>query len=176
MQDNMLSYDFIVEYFGKETIEDRYRYLYDKMQHYIWIREIHDTHYISEDVLHQTVMDYFADVYRIKEFHNIEHINIMKIVAYEVYWILRRKPIQIKEQESKNTNIFANEGFCTTFVAHEFLLPNETDPLDESEQEKFIKFLQHLYYSFKYRNIDKQSLETILFSFETGKIFHVTDE
>lgn len=31
MQETSLSYDEIVAYFSRETIEDRYKYLYDKM-------------------------------------------------------------------------------------------------------------------------------------------------
>lgn len=95
MQETMLSYDAIVNYFSEETIADRYKYLYDKMQDYINARGLQGSLNVCEGILHQAVMDYFADVYRLKEFHKIENINMTKIVAYEVYWILRRKPIQI---------------------------------------------------------------------------------
>lgn len=169
MQETLLSYDVIVDYFGKETIADRYKYLYDKMQEYIDDRNLQDSLVIYEDILHQAIMDYFADVYRLKKFHQIENINMTKIVAYEVYWILRRKPIQIKCQSANAKIVFANEGFATTFIAHEYLVPEETEDLSPDKEDAFLRYLNHIYYHLKYRCIDKQCLEIMLYSFETGK-------
>lgn len=160
----------VVEYFGEETIKDRYKYLYDKMQVYITERGQSEQMYINSAILQQTVMDYFTDIYRLKEFHKIQQVNIIKIVAYEVYWILRRKPIQlVKDVEVDSKMVFANEGFLTTFVAHECLVPTETEPLSDTETEEFLKYLKHMNYHMKYRNLDKQDLELMLYSFETGK-------
>lgn len=169
MQETILSYDAIVNYFGKETIADRYKYLYDKMQEYIDARELQDSLKVNEDILQQVVMDYFADVYRLKEFHKIQNINMIKIVAYEVFWILRRKPIQIISAINNAKRVFANEGFATTFIAHEYLVPEEAEPLGKEKEEAFLKYLQHINYHFKYRSVDKQCLEAILYSFEVGK-------
>ena len=169
MQETLLSYDIIVNYFGRETIADRYKYLYDKMQQYINDRNLQDSLMVCEDILQQTIMDYFADVYRLKEFHKIENINMTKIVAYEVYWILRRKPIQAKGQSANIKIVFANEGFSTTFIAHEYLVPEETEPLSSDKDDAFLRYLKHIYYHLKYRCVDKQCLEIMLYSFETGK-------
>ena len=169
MQETLLSYDVIVNYFTKETIADRYKYLYEKMQEYIDERNLQDSLKIHEDILQQATMDYFTDVYRLKEFHQIENINMAKIVAYEVYWILRRKPIQIQGQSADAKMVFANEGFATTFIAHEYLVPEETEPLSPDKEDAFLKYLRHIYYHLKYRCIDKQCLEIMLYSFETGK-------
>ncbi len=166
MQDTSLNYDEIVAHFGKDTITDRYEYLYDKMQDYINETKQSDVLYVNTNLLHQVVMDYFSDIYRLKSFHKIEHANITKIVAYEVFWILRRKPIQLKESGEA---VFSNEGFLTVFVAHELLVPEETEPLNSQQEEIFLKFLAHFNYHLKYRNVDKQSIEAILFSFETAK-------
>ncbi len=108
MRETALSYDFIVNYFGKDTISGRYKFLYDKMQEYIMAREQQDSLVICEEILHQVVMDYFADVYRLKEFHKIENTNMAKILAYEAYWILRRKPIQMNCVSDTAKNIFAD--------------------------------------------------------------------
>lgn len=166
MQKTSLSYDEIIAYFGKETIEDRYKYLYDKMQGYIDATKQSDVLYVNQSLLHQAVMDYFADIYRLKMFHKIKHVNITKIVAYEIFWILRRKPIQLKEAGDV---VFANEGFLTVFVTHELLVPEETEPLSQEQEKVFLNFLSHFYYYLKYRNVDKQSVETMLLSFETAK-------
>lgn len=169
MQQDMLSYDAIVSYFGEQTIGDRYKYLYDKMQEYINERGKQDVLYIHEDILHQVVIDYFADIYRLKEFHKITHVNIIKIVSYEVYWLLRRKPIQMKVVPMESKEVFANEGFLTTFIAHECLAPEETEPMNKEQEDAFFKYLKHIYYHLKYRNVDKQNLEIMLYSFETGR-------
>ncbi|MCM1498533.1 MAG: hypothetical protein NC124_08710 [Clostridium sp.] len=169
MQETLLSYETIVQYFGKETIEDRYKFLFDKMQEYINERELQGSLFISEEILQQVVMDYFADVYRLKEFHKIKNINITKIVAYEVYWILRRKPLQVSCVKGMAQNVFANEGFATTFIAHECLVPEEKEPLAKSKEEEFLTYLRHINYHLKYRCLDKQCLEAMLYSFEIGK-------
>ncbi len=166
MQSTPFSYEQIVAHFSQETIQERYQYLHDKMQRYIDELKQSDLLYVNTSLLQQVVMDYFTDVYRLKEFHGIEHINITKITAYEVFWILRRKPIQLKEAADI---AFPNEGFLTVFVAHELLVPEEAEPLSEKQEAIFLKFLSHLNYHLKYRNVDKQCLESILFSFESAK-------
>jgi len=163
-----LSYDAIANYFGKEVIADRYKYLYEKMQQYINARKQQECLFVCEKILQQTIMDYFADVYRLKEFHQIENINMTKIVAYEVYWIVRRKPIQVRDN-AEASKMFANEGFATTFIAHEYLVPEEREPLGPEKEDIFFKYLRHINYHLKYRCMDKQCLELMLYSFETGK-------
>lgn len=166
MQETSLSFDEIIAHFGKEAIEDRYKYLYDKMQDYIVEIGKEDSLYINESILHQVILDYFADIYRLKSFHKIEHANITKIVAYEIFWILRRKPIQLKEDCDI---VFPNESFLTVFVSHELLVPEESEPLSQHQEDVLFKFLSHFNYHLKYRNVDKQCLEALLLAFETAK-------
>lgn len=166
-----LSYNELVSHFGEETIQDRYKFLYDKMSEYIQARNIEDLVVINEDILQQMVMDYFADIYRLKSFHNIDKVNITKIVAYEVYWLLRRKPIQLINYSNNNSKLtFVNEGFLTTFIAHECLEPRATAPMSSAQEDDFMNYLKHVNYCLKYRYIDKQWLETVLYSLEIGKI------
>ena len=133
---------------------------------------------VDEPILQQTVMDYFADIYRLKSFHKIEHVNKAKILAYEVYWILRRKPLQvcnsiIAKSEDNQTQklVFANEGFSVTLIANELMMPKSTVPVSPEKESIILDFLDQLYYHFKYRVIDKQALETVLYAFDTGKRF-----
>lgn len=97
MAETVSNYKEIVAHFTEETIADRYRFLHDKMQEYIKERRQEEYLKVDEDILHQMIMDYFADIYRMKIFHNIEHTNKIKILSYEIYWILRRKLLQIQE-------------------------------------------------------------------------------
>ena len=169
MQGSTLSYEAILNYFGETTVMNRYEYIYDKMKDYIHERNLESSLNINVNILQQAVMDYFADIYRLKEFHKIEHINKAKIAAYEVYWLCRRKPIQVNPGEQNQKLIFANEGFLTTFIAYECLLPNEVEPLSEKQSEEFLRFLRQVNYHLKYRNYDKQCLELMIYSFHTGR-------
>lgn len=165
-----VTYDEIISHFGIDKIEARFKFLYDKMMGYIDERKLNNKVSVDQDVLSQAIMDYFADIYRLKKFHGIERVNKSKIVSYEVYWLLRRKPIQKNISTDQSMLVFVNEGFLTTFIAHELLQPNESAPLGEKSEHEFIKYLQHINYCLKYRPIDKQWLETILYSFEVGGI------
>lgn len=171
MQEALLSYDEILEYFGEKTIKDRYKYLYDKMAEYIEARNLKEILSINGGLLQQMVMDYFTDVYRLKKFHRINNINKTKIVAYELFWLLRRKPIQVCAEVENSKVVFCNEGFAVTLLASELLVPKETEPLSNEKEEVFFKYLDHIYYHFKYRELDKQCLEAIILSFEAGKFF-----
>lgn len=180
MEETTLSYSEIVKYFGEDVIRDRYRFLYDKMQIYIKERSFSNCLEVNEPILQQMIMDYFADIHRLKTFHNIKNINKAKIVAYEAYWLLRRKPIQIKAPLSdmdgtEQKLVFANEGFLTTFLSSEFLMPKVTDPLSPEAEESFFTFLDHLYYYFKYRPIDRQNLELVLYAFNVGNTLRNND-
>lgn len=158
----------ILEYFGEDKIKDRFKFIYDKFLTYIAERNLQDKIIINKNLLQQAVIDYFSDIYRLKKFHGINNINMTKIVAYEAYWLLKRKPLQIVLTDTDTRLTFINEGFITTFIAHEFLMPDDV-PLSDDKKEAFLKFLKHLHYCLKYRELNKQSLESVLFAFETGK-------
>ena len=174
MTEKMLKYEDVEAHFTANTIHDRYRYLYDKQKEYIDTRKWDQDLFISEDLLHRMVMDYFTDVYRLKRIHKIDRINKDKIVAYTVFWLMRRKPIQFRPRDPSKSSpddqklAFANEGFCTTLIADELLLPDGTVPLSDDKEEKFFAFIDNIYFTLKYRNIDRQALETIIYAFKTG--------
>ena len=73
MDSNMKNdtYGFIVDYFTEEKIKSRYAWLYNLMQTYLEAEKIQDKVYISEDILNHVIIDYFVDIYRLKEFQNI---------------------------------------------------------------------------------------------------------
>lgn len=162
-----ISYSMILDEFGDIKIKNRYEFLHEKIQNYINTKGFGDKVYINTELLQQSVLDYFTDIYRLKKFHGIEKVNITKIISYEVYWLLRRKPIQVVSNECENFK-FVNENFLTVFLAHEFLY-SDTEVATEAGEKIFLDFLRHIGYHLKYRNIDKQNIELMLLSFETGK-------
>ncbi len=167
---SQVPFDEIRSHFGDKTIKERYSFLYEKIQEYIDTRYENKELKINEDILHQAVMDYFSDIYRLKKFHKIERVNISKIVAYEVYWLWRRKPIQLMDEVGNSSKkVFSNEGFLTVFIAHELLGEEASIPMTDEQEKIYLNFLNHVYYCLKYRGVDKQSLETMLIAMETGK-------
>ena len=64
------------------------------------------------------MLDYFTDISRLKHFHQAKHINSLKVISYETYWLLRRKPIQILvEDETSDAMAFLNEKFVFSRIA-----------------------------------------------------------
>lgn len=169
METRMIDYNKLIDVFGEEKMKDRFKFIYDKMDEYLKVKNCLGKVVINRDSLNQSVLDYFTDIYRVKEFHDIEKVNISKIIGYQAFWLHRRKPLQVIEVESLNKYVFINEGFIMTYIAHELLIPDETIPMSEESQHNFKLFLDHLFYHLKYRTIDKQNLELMLFAFETGK-------
>lgn len=162
-----ISYSMILEEFGDIKVKQRYEFLHEKIQNYIKAKKIEENVYINTELLQQAVLDYFTDIYRLKKFHGIDKVNVTKIISYEVYWLLRRKPIQIKSN-STNDLKFVNENFLTVFLAHEFLF-SDTEVATDAGEKIFFDYLKHISYHLKYRTVDKQNIEIMLLSFETGK-------
>lgn len=77
----------------------RFVSLLDNMLDFIDKAEVKGKVVVNEMALGYMLLDYFEDIRRLKSFHGIEHVNSIKIVAYTSYWFLRRKPMQILEQD-----------------------------------------------------------------------------
>lgn len=165
-----ITYSMVLEEFGETKIKQRYEFLHKKLQDYITTKKITDKVYINTELLQQSVLDYFTDIYRLKKFHGIDKVNITKIISYEVFWLLRRKPIQVISSGYDELK-FVNENFLTVFLAHEFLFSDKEVSTPEGELI-FIEYLKHISYHLKYRCIDKQNIEIMLLSFETGKLMY----
>lgn len=120
-------------------------------------------------------MDYFVDTLRIKEFHRIERTNVYKRIAYMVYWIMKRKPIQILPK-SNDVPFNINEKFATMYLVNEMLV-NYSDTMKKENWEKSWaeipqtrknNFFRNWEYFLTYRNFNAQNLEIALMNFEMG--------
>ena len=135
------SYDYseIIADFGKEKIEKRYETLYEYLDAFIKRHKYVGKVAIAESVLNQAVVDYFADVHRLKNFHHIEAINYLKIHAYTAYWILRRKPLQIIEDSLEDIDrAFVNEKFVASYLL-DYLREEDTNVII-IESERLLYF------------------------------------
>ena len=122
-------------------------------------------------ILYHALLDYYADITRLKEFHSIKHTKTDKVVAYMVYWILRRKPIQLNQDSDDEKDIFVNERFACNFLLAECLLENINSQLTSDLEEKLDKYIDLLLYYFKYRPINPQVIELLIESFKMGNAF-----
>ena len=80
-------YGEIIATFGEDKIESRITYFLDAINSFISAFNSEDITAleVNDKVLQFCIMDYFSDIYRLKEFHKIGKINDIKRVAYESY-------------------------------------------------------------------------------------------
>lgn len=168
------SYDYseVLADFGNDKIEKRYETLYQYLEAFIKRHKYEGKVIIADSILNQAVIDYFADIHRLKNFHHIESINYLKIHAYTSYWILRRKPLQIIEDDLEDVNrAFVNERFVASYLL-QYLRGKDTDVIIlESERLAYYEFVKNLEYFFRYRTITPQMIETILEAYQAGAAF-----
>ena len=86
MPTNRKSYDYseLVDSFGQEKIEARYVTLYEYLESFIKRNKYDKNVVIANSVLNQAVVDYFTDIYRLKEFHKILAVRI-NLLPYRTY-------------------------------------------------------------------------------------------
>lgn len=131
---------------------------------------------LNQKLLAITVMDYFVDLARIKEFHPVGKANVYKRIGYIAYWFLKRKPIQIIS-DSQKVLADINERFMATYIVNEILLEiNEINSntlywnsyWNKLPKERREIFFENWVYYLTNRNYDAQGLEFLVMNFEMG--------
>lgn len=150
-----------------EKFKRRYTAIHADMVKYIKESGYEGKVVVNELALGYTLLDYFEDIRRLKDFHHIPHINSIKLVAYMAYWLLRRKPMQVVE--NKKELLYVNERFAMAYVL-EFLNNDHTHIL-ERENEGLKAFTESLLYYFKYRQLNAQAIEMIILAFFAGQVY-----
>lgn len=171
-----VSYQQLVSRIGEEKIEKRYQFLHEEMIKFIQRMEAESLLMINERVLMHAVLEYYEDIEKVKNAHELEHTNSPKVLAYTSYWLLRRQPIQIITQNDEDEKlIFANEKFVLTFLTSYMMHNLEAVPLEGDHLKVFDAFLNSFFYYLKFRKPDAQAIEMILLSFHLGQIFPDTE-
>ena len=73
------SYNAVVEEVGISVIEDRFNKLYNVIKDFISSEFATDSVVINRRILLIAVMDFFADISRLKSFHHIDEVNEYKM-------------------------------------------------------------------------------------------------
>ena len=87
------SYKSLVESVGEDVVRDRFNDLYDRMVKFLKSQKIIDKTRISDTILGHVLLNYFDDIARLKDYHQIKLASDVKIHAYTASWIARCKPI-----------------------------------------------------------------------------------
>lgn len=162
-------YMYLFDKFEDNAIPDRYYYVATKASKFVNDAGISEEVVLNELQMGEVIIDYFADIARLKDFHDIEHANSVKRTAYMSYWILRNKPLQIIK--GGNGLQFINERFVLTLIIHECIGYRKPNSYSEQEKENVSEFIKAVFYFFRYRHYDAQILEVIIDSFKLGMRF-----
>ena len=123
--------------------------------------------WIDEDRLGLSVIDYFEDIDRLKEFEGIERISVSKIYAYQTYWLVKRKPVCLKEGVASDERLsFINEIICASMlISLMYCEMNAKPPIDD---ERLGRFYDLLLYNLKYRDFTQKTMELMIEAFFLG--------
>lgn len=178
---NFSDYSGLFDKFEPNIIEKRYNGLIQRYNEFIVEQKIQNMVSLNKLSLQHAIMDYYSDIGRLKDYHNIELTNKIKVIAYESYWLWRRKPLQIIEgindSKTKDTEVlFCNELFVYTSILS-FLSEGITDERYASLKEQnhssdIDSFFQTLFYYLKFRQCNPQVFELVILSFLAGKQFY----
>lgn len=124
----------------------------------------------NDRILLQVQLDYYTDLFRLKDFHGIEHVRTEKIFAYMIAWILKRKPLQFIHDTDEERDIFINERFATYLMMNECLLCGEKRFVGNDTFQRFTDYVNMVLYYFKYREINAQVIELLIESFKIGSM------
>lgn len=161
-----------------EKVVEKIQYLKDLYTEFLQTIDAKDSGFyeLNQKLLAITVMDYFVDLARIKEFHPVVKANVYKRIGYITYWFLKRKPIQIIS-DSEKVLADINERFMATYIVNEILVEineiNSTtlgwnDYWDNLSEERKKNFFENWVYYLTNRNYDAQGLEFLVMNFEMG--------
>ena len=171
IENTYIKYDQLISALGGEDIvRSRIQQISQEMIEFLKVNQLEDIAYIHEMALSHAIMDYFSDIQRLKDYQQIEHVNEIKIKAYETFWLLKRKPLQLSRQIDDDRFLYVNEKFLLTRLTSFMLGDNINMPIVGEKSVAFKNFLDTLYYYLKFRKCDAQSIELMLLAFKAGKI------
>lgn len=167
--------DSLLQDFVKDNDKfiERFVALYEDMSNFIDVAGLNEKVKINKLSLGYALVDYFEDVRRLKVFHNIEHVNSEKIVAYTSYWLLQRKPLQVLV-EDKDV-VFINERFILAYIS-DFISRKEKNSVLIRPERGMESFVETLFYFLKYRVVNANMIELAIISFFAGQIYQETDK
>jgi len=149
--------------FDNDRIAQRFRKTLKAIYDFLNVKGVARSVVIDYSLLKTATLDYFVDIARIEDYHDIDKINFAKIYGYMAYWLLKRKPLLVKTPFQGSE--FVNELFVATFLISNMLSEKHLRKEDCSRNAKFNEFQSLLFYNLKYRPVYQQSLELMIEAF-----------
>ena len=171
------SYEYLIKEFGEDLLKDRFAFIMKASEQFISDRKIDAFVKIDTHAIKSLIIDYFADISRLKKFHEIERTNPIKVAAYTAYWTYKRKPLILSTSPADKDIITKpylqdiNEWFCTFLMLA--MLYDFRYPLigENIFYNKWLIFIENLNYFFIYRVVTPQSLELVLTSLDVNSVY-----
>ncbi|WP_411823895.1 hypothetical protein [Leptospira sp. 'Mane'] len=168
------SYEYVLDKFGEEKVRNRFIFLREKAIEFLRaICHNHNLEFkeyfsVNDSLLEEAVIDYFADLFRLKEFHQIEKAQPQKVAAYTSYWCFRRKPIQIlKDIDDEVLDRFPDIKYVNEFFAYSLLMSMVFDSKNPIAGRSMTLFRNLMIYNYKYRQLNSQILELVIIALNT---------
>jgi hypothetical protein len=144
----------------------RFSSLYDEILGYVRKCGAETYAWINPKLLGKAVIDYYEDIEKLKVFEGMKKINEAKIYAYETYWLLRRKPIQIINQNTPEGSLYLNEFIFAVMMVTK--LYKEAGLSIQKANSHRMDYISLMTYNFKYREYNQKSLELAAEGFLLG--------
>jgi hypothetical protein len=167
-------YQFLLEYFPGNIMFLRFKTLWYEVVKIVKSKKLEEKIRIDEESFQMMVLDYFTDIARVRYFQQIDHANVNKIYGYQLYWFLRRHPIQIVQSVPDNFDI--NEKVAIALFLPKILRDTGIE-YSKASQDSLYKtelsdFVNLLFYNFKYRTYTQQSLELMIKAFSCSHLIN----
>ncbi len=164
------TYAEMVKEIGISKFEERFEELKKTADEFIKQAGYQNHVQCNERILMTVLLDYWADIFRLKDFHVIEKARTEKIFAYLIAWIIRRKPLQFIHYTDLEKDIFVNERFALFLLLNECLLCGERKFVRREDMKKLDDYMEMVLYYFKYRECNPQVVELMIESFKMGSL------
>lgn len=166
-KEDTYDYEYLLNEYTLEHICNKYQFWYNQMMCFIKAAGLEKKLRIDRRKLGYAVLSYFADVYRLKEFHDIDKTNLPKVYGYEAYWILRMSPLQVVDTV-EDSLLWINEKFVVSVLISRLTKCIGMEGSNFKKNPSIKEFADLLCYSFKYRTYNSQSLELAIKGFLVG--------
>ena len=126
---------------------------------------LHDSFRVNDSIIQDIVINYFADIDRLKKFHGIDKVNSIKIASYSGYWLAKLKPVQVYNTPTKQTIIDYRKLFSqiNEKIALALIMGISFDQsIQKSCTKELVEFLKFLVYTLVYRVNTPQMIELSL--------------
>lgn len=163
-------YEDMLHEIGEQKFAERFLELKKTADEFLKEAGYSDNVECNERILLHILLDYWSDIFRLKNFHNIDKARPEKIMAYTIAWIIKRKPLQFTHYTETERDIFVNERFAAYLLLNECLLCGEKRFVKQDDKQKLDAYLNLVLYYFKYRECNPQVLELMIESFKMGSL------